>query len=367
MNTETKESWWNIELEQKPDFEKSMKRIYAWYNQELIDRPPIRFSSHNIEYSEVHILKGRFWNSLKDRWWDTEYQLELFEYQLKHSVFNAETFPIFWPNLGPEVYTAFYGVELLYKEVTSYAVSNIMEWSQLDNIVLNFDNAYFRKIEEMTYAALERCKGKYMVGYTDFHPGLDCAAAFRDAQQLCMDLLLEPDQVKRLIDISSRDFHKVFSHFDSILKKHNQLSVTWMGIPSFGKMHIPSCDLGTLISPEQFEEFVLPVLKNEVKQMTHNIFHLDGSGVAKHLDMILELSEINAIQWVQGVGDNLPIMQWVPLIKKIQAAGKSVVVDLQISELDPFMKEVRPNGILLCIAADVSIQQNIIKKVEKWK
>jgi hypothetical protein len=367
MNTETKKNWWNIELEQKPDFEKSMKRIYAWYNQELIDRPPIRFSSHNIEYSEVHILKGRSWNSLKDRWWDTEYQLELFEYQLKHSVFNAETFPVFWPNLGPEVYTAFYGVELLYKEVTSYAVSNIMEWAQLDNIALNFDNAYFRKIEEMTYAALDRCNGKYMVGYTDFHPGLDCAAAFRDAQQLCMDMLLEPDHVKRLIDISSRDFHKVFNHFDSILKKHNQLSVTWMGIPSFGKMHIPSCDLGTLISPEQFEEFVLPVLKNEVKQMTHNIFHLDGDGVAKHLDMILELPEINAIQWVQGVGDNLPIMQWVPLIKKIQTSGKSVVIDLQVSELESFMKAIKPNGVLLCIAADPVIQPEIIRKVEKWK
>ena len=37
---------WNLELEGKPDFEKAMQRIYAWYNQEMIDRPPIRFSAH---------------------------------------------------------------------------------------------------------------------------------------------------------------------------------------------------------------------------------------------------------------------------------------------------------------------------------
>ena len=36
---------WNLELEGKPDFEKAMQRIYAWYNQEMIDRPPIRFSA----------------------------------------------------------------------------------------------------------------------------------------------------------------------------------------------------------------------------------------------------------------------------------------------------------------------------------
>lgn len=367
MSTINKANWWNIELEQKPDFEKSMERLYAWFNQEIIDRAPIRFTAHNSEYNEVHVLKGRTWDSLKNRWWDTNYQLDLFEYELKHSVYNAETFPVYWPNLGPEVYSAFYGVDLLYKEVTSYAVPIIKDWSQLDNIKLDFNNKYFRKIEEMTYAALERCKGKFLVGYTDFHPGLDCAAAFRDAQELCIDLLLTPDKVKQLIHLSSRDFYKIFDHFDAILKKHNQLSVTWMGIPSFGKLHIPGCDLGTLISPEQFEEFVLPVLKNEVKSMTQNIFHLDGIGVAKHLDMILGIPEINAIQWVQGMGDDLPIMQWIPFIKKIQAAGKSVVVDLMTSELEPFMKEVNPKGILLCIAADPEIQPDIIKKVGKWK
>jgi hypothetical protein len=356
----------NIELEQKPDFGKCMERIYAWYNQEIIDRAPIRFAAHNAEYSEANLLKGRSWPSLKDRWWDTGYQIELFEHRLKHSVFNAETFPVFWPNLGPEVYTAFYGVELEYKEVTSYSIPNIKDWSQLDDIQLDFNNPYFRKIEEMTYAALERCPEKYLVGYTDLHPGLDCAAAFRDPQQFCIDFLLDPDKVKRLIDISSRDFQKIYDHFDSILKKHNQPSVTWMGIPSFGKMHIPSCDFATMISPEQFEEFVLPVIQKEVKPMMHNVFHLDGKGVANHVDHLLAMPEINAIQWVQGVGDDLPIMQWVPFIKKIQAAGKSVVVDIQLHELEDFIEVMDPKGLLLCIAANSDIQPDIIKRIQKW-
>lgn len=363
---ETKQTWWNVELEQKPDFEKCMQRIYAWYNQEIIDRAPIRFAAHNAEYSEAHMLKSRSWPCLKDRWWDTAYQIELFEHHLKHSVYNAETFPIYWPNLGPEVYTAFYGVELEYKEVTSYSIPCVHDWSQLDSIKLDLNNSYFRKIEEMTYAALDRCKGKYLVGYTDLHPGIDCAAAFRDPQQLCMDFLLEPEEVKRLIEISSRDFQLIFDYFDAILKKHNQLSVAWMGIPSFGKMHIPSCDFASMISPEQFEEFVLDVIRKEIKPMSHNVFHLDGKGVAKHVDYILAMPEINAIQWVQGMGDDTPIMQWVPFIKKIQAAGKSVVVDLQLHELESFIAAMDPKGLLLCIAADPEIQTDIIKRVEKW-
>lgn len=362
----TNEAWWSVELEKKPDFDKCMKRIYAWYNQEMIDRAPIRFSAHNAEYSSAHLLEGRSWAGLKERWWDTEYQIELFEHQYNNSVYNAETFPIYWPNLGPEVYTAFYGVELEYKEVTAYSKANLHDWSQMDSLKLDFENPYLKKIEEMTYAALERCNGKYMVGYTDLHPGIDCAAAFRDPQQLCMDFFLDPENLKKLIDLSSRDFGTIFNHFDAILKKHKQLSVTWMGIPSFEKIHIPGCDFASMISPDQFEEFVLPVIQNEVKQAKHNVFHLDGKGVANHVDHFLAIPEINAIQWVQGVGDDFPIMQWIPFIKKIQAAGKSLVVDVQVDELEDFIGAMDPKGLLLCINADPSIQSNIVKRVEKW-
>ena len=28
---------WSLELEKKPDFDQAMQRIYAWYEQEMID------------------------------------------------------------------------------------------------------------------------------------------------------------------------------------------------------------------------------------------------------------------------------------------------------------------------------------------
>jgi hypothetical protein len=115
-----------------------------------------------------------------------------------------------------------------------------------------------------------------------------------------------------------------------------------------------------------FEEFGLPVLREEVKPMTHNVFHVDGRGVLKHLDMILSVPEIQANQWVQGMGHDLPIMQWVPLIKMLQTAGKSVMVDLQVGELEGFIEAMEPEGLLLCLAADESLQPEIIRRVERW-
>jgi hypothetical protein len=57
----------------------------------------------------------------------------------------------------------------------------------------------------------------------------------------------------------------------------------------------------------------------------------------RHLDRILAIPENQAIQWVHGVGNDAPILQWLPAIKRIQAAGNSVIVDLQLEELEPFI------------------------------
>jgi hypothetical protein len=100
--------------------------------------------------------------------------------------------------------------------------------------------------------------------------------------------------------------------------------------------------------------------------MTHNIFHVDGVGVLRHLDYILSLPQIQAIQWVQGVGDDLPILQWLHVIKKIQAAGKGVVVDLRLNELEPFIAAMQPDGLFLCLAAGQEIQPDVLQRLTKW-
>lgn len=366
METGSNCKWWNVELESKPDFEMSMKRIYAWYEGEIVDRPPVRFSSHNAEYDHADAGAVK-WASLKERWFDEEYQVEKYLKSIIGKKFLGETFPVYWPNLGPNVFAAFYGCPVEFGEVTSWAEPFLAGYDDLGKLKLDMNNEYFKKLESMTRLALERCEGKFLVGYTDLHPGMDCVAAWRGTQDVCMDIYDMPDELKELIDISVRDFQKVYDHFDGMLKAKNQLSVTWMNIPSFGKMHIPSCDFSAMISKDQFNEFCLPILKAEVKPMTHNIFHLDGKDVAKHLDVILEVPEINAIQWVQGVGEDRPIMQWIPLIKKIQASGKSVIVDLDKSELESFIDDVDSKGIYLCIASDTEEEQKeILKRVEKW-
>ncbi len=360
--------WWRLDIEGMPDADMAMRRITAWFAGEIIDRPPVRFMAHNAFLDSEADFAGLTPEERKARWYDPEYQVDRYLQAIQGRRWHGETFPVYWPNLGPDVYAAFYGAKLHFGEVTSWSEPLVRDWDDLAKIKLDMGNEYARKLDELTRYALERCPGTCLVGYTDLHPGLDCVAAWRDPQQLCFDMIDTPQQVQRLAALSIADFETVYDRYDQVLKAHRQPSVSWMGIPSFGRMHIPSCDFSNLISPRFFAEFGLPILQREVKTMTHNIFHVDGKRVARHLDAILNVPEIHAIQWVQGVGDDQPIMQWVPFIQSIQARGVPVIVDLNKTELGDFMQVMRPEGLFLWVATENEEEElAIIQRLERWR
>jgi len=355
-----------MELQGKPDFERAMQRLDAWFAHDMIDRPPVRFSEHNSDFADTHTLAGRTWPDLQDRWFDAEFQVDFFMESIRERTFHAETFPVFWPNLGPNVYAAFHGANLQFGEVTSWISHCVHDPADVQRLQFSRDNVYFRKIEELTRVALQKCPGRFMVGYTDLHGSLDCVADWRDPQELCYDIMDAPAIVRDMLNLANENFLPVFDHYDAVLKAHGQMSVTWMGIPARGKMHVSSCDFTNMVSPEIFDEFYLPSLLAEVRHMTHNVFHLDGKGMLRHLDRILAIPEIQAIQWVHGVGGDAPILQWLPVIRRIQATGKGVIVDLQLHELEPFIAAMKPTGLYLCLAAPEKDQPDILKRLQKW-
>lgn len=356
----------SIELETKPDFDQCMDRVYAWYNYNIIDRVPVRFSAHNAEFNKVDQTKG--WSCLKDRWFDTEYQLDTFEKGLQEKEFLGETFPVYCPHLGPNIYPGMIGGKEEYGETTTWSHPVLKDSSEWAKIGLSRESEHFLKLDEMTKAALSRCKDKYLVGYTDIHTGVSAADAVRGTMGLLTDMYDDPDSVYKLVEACSKDFKEVFHYFNDLLKTHGQLSVNWLNVPSFESIHIPGCDLAAMLSNDFFDEFALPFIRREVLEAKHNIFHVDGKDVARHLDRLLEIDEICGYQWVQGVAEDEPIMQWLPLIKKIQERKKGVIVDLKTSELDEFMERMDPLGIYLCISTDsIEEQREILKKLHKWK
>ena len=356
-----------MELITKPDYEQCVERIEAWFQGEITDRVPIRFHRHNAEYDVSHVSRHA---NQRDRWFDSEYQADEFLKSISGMRFNAETFPIYMPNLGPNVYAAFHGGNMTFEDVTSWYHEIVHDYgTDMSKINFSKDNVFYKKILELTKVALEKCENKYLVGYTDIHPGLDCALAWRGTMNLCMDLIEDTENAQKLFDLAAEHFLEVYDEYDRILKAHDMPSCTWMNIPvPNGRMHIPSADFSFMISPDDYIKYGLPILREEVKTMTHNVFHVDGKGVANHIDTILSVPEVRCIQWVQGMADDYPIMQHLDFIRYVQSHNRGIIVDLSKEDLDEYMEQMSPKNTFLWVATENEEEEiAIMKKLLKWK
>ena len=351
-----------------PDFETALTRVEAWYEREIIDRPLVRFNRKDSFIDRIDIEVAKRDLSERRSWiFNAEQQVDFYEDTIREITFLGDTFPIYTAYLGPQSYASFYGAELNYDGIGSWAKPIIESFDDIEGIELQENNDYFQALVEMTDLAIEKGSNRYLVGQPPLSPGLDCVSAWRGVDQLCLDMVTNPEEVSRMGELSVKDFAGIYDHFDSIIRQAHGFSVNWMGLPTISRCHIPTYEFAALISPDMFNQFGLPLLREEVKGIEHNVFLVDGKEIAKHLDSILSVPEIDGVQWVQGMGNDTPIMQWIPFLTGLQKKGVPVVVLLEAEELEDFITTMDLHGIFLWIyTQDEQEELTILRRLESW-
>jgi hypothetical protein len=95
-----------------------------------------------------------------------------------------------------------------------------------------------------------------------------------------------------------------------------------------------------MISPGMFREYILPSLQKQCRNLDHTIYHLDGPDAIKHVDALLEIEELNAIQWTPGAGNPDGGNEiWYPMYDKVINAGKSLHITFEQGNLDDWINK----------------------------
>ncbi len=354
-------------FEQIPDWEKRLERQDAFWDCEIIDRPVVYISVPR-EKPLAPVPAKKNWSSHRDYWMDFTYRAEKLRSDILNQEYSGDALPKVIPNLGPEVFSAYFGCEMEYGETTSWAIPNIHDWSDVSHIKFSEDNFYWKKTIEYTNMLLEAGKGLFHVGVSDLHPGGDGIAAFRDPMDLNIDMIDHPDEIKRLLEFLEPEFFRIFDFYYNKLRDANQLCTWWMPIVSSRKYHVPSNDFSAMISPEMFEEFFLPGIRRECQYFEASIYHLDGPEALRHLDMLLDIPELNAIQWVYGAGQGRA-SDWLQIYQRCQAANKGIQLHIEPDELNVMMENLKPEGVWMMILGVNSRDEAeaLIKKIETWR
>jgi len=106
-----------------------------------------------------------------------------------------------------------------------------------------------------------------------------------------------------------------------------------------------------MISPGMFKEFVLPPLQRQCAWLDHSMFHLDGPNCICHLDHLLTIEELDAVQWTPGaeqpgVGDP----KWYDLYARVLEGGKSLqLLGVSPEEAQRILDAFGSHGIYLAV------------------
>ena len=349
----------------KPDYAQTRERIEAFWHNDVLDRPVINMPIP-LPPAEQVPLPAAHHPDPAGRWTDAQYNAELALASLSNQAFLGDTLPIAFPNLGPEIFSAFYGCPIHFGDYgTSWTDPILEDWGQ--KLAFDWNSPWLAKLEEMTDALLEISKGKFITGMTDWHPGADAIAAFRDPQKLAMDLLTNREDVLALLDQISQDYFKIYDIYYTKLRAAGMPITSWTPLVSEGKYYIPSNDFSIMISRAMFNEFFLPGIIAECRFLDRSIYHLDGPGALRHLDALLAIPELNAVQWVFGAG-NEGFGRWVDVYRKIQAAGKGIQVICELSELEAIMQTLSPRGMFLSMSGvpDRESGEAVLKALRDW-
>jgi hypothetical protein len=259
-------------------------------------------------------------------WTDVEYVIDKAEHDLSRTYFAGDALPVHNPWLGPDQFAAWLGAEMQLKprEFTSWVRPFVESADDYPATGIDPSNRWWKLYLEIVRASVERGKDKWVTAYPDLHSGIDALGAIRGPERLMIDMLESPEAVRRAMARMTELWKEIVDIVSSIVLPANQGTTNWtMGWSSRRFLCIGQNDFSCLISPAMFDEFCLDDTIRCANHADLTIYHLDGPGALKHLPRLLEIERLDCIQWIQGAGQALP-SQWLELLQRIQASGKSV-------------------------------------------
>jgi hypothetical protein len=339
-------------LEGKADFDATIERFAAWWAGEVRDRPPVTLAVASHAREAPPPRPGAAAG-------DAELAVERAVTEILGRDYAGDAFPALVPAAEPALGAALYGVE---------RVEEPRGWQQLLDASPDFACPPWQALERITDLAIERSQGRFVVGLPSLYGGYDLLAELRGHEALCIDLLDHPALLRRVGEHVAEGFVACFRRLRAKLAQAGFGSTSWLPFYHEGPAHVLACDFWCLVSGRVARDAIVPGLRRELAPLERSLFHLDGPDALRHLDLLLELPGLRAVQWVYGAGQG-PARRWLGAYRRVRAAGRAVLVMARdAGDALAVLEELGPRGVWLHVEesfACVDEAERFLRQVER--
>ena len=327
----------------KSNLEETKKHYIDWWNHKGII---LNMWEHFQEGVKPHadIPAPPPYRDLNQRWFDPQWRAEYLDWYVAHSSLMADMLPVANTQLGPGSLAAILGGVFEGGEDTIWIHPDP---NYSDDIVFNPQHPNYLLHKELLKACKAKAQGHYYVGMPDLMEGLDVLAAIKGTDKVLLDTVMQPEVLEHQMQQINDIYFQVFDELYDIIREGDEMAFCYFSSWAPGKMSKLQSDISTMISVDDYRRFVQPFIREQCQKIDYTLYHLDGVGAMHHLDALLEIKELNAIQWTPGVGEpqgGSP--KWYELYQKILAGGKSIMACwVTLDELRPLLDNIGGDGV----------------------
>ncbi len=329
----------------KQNLDETKQHFINWWNHKGI---VLTMWEHFQEGVKPHadIPAPKPYRDLNQRWFDPEWRAEYLDWYVAHSSLMADMLPVANTQLGPGSLAAILGGVFEGGEDTIWIHPDP---NYTDDIKFDRNHPNWLLHKNLLKACKQKAQGHYYVGMPDLMEGLDVLAAIKGTDKVLLDTVMQPEVLEHQMQQINDIYFQVFDELYDIIREGDEMAFCYFSSWAPGKMSKLQCDISTMISVDDYRRFVQPFIREQCQKLDYTLYHLDGVGAMHHLDALLEIKELNAIQWTPGVGEPQGgNAKWYDLYKRILAGGKSILASwVTLDELRPLLDNIGGDGVHL--------------------
>ena len=280
------------------------------------------------------------WKDMEDKYQNPQRIVDRYRYFCQTHAFLGESFPNL--NIGPGSLASYLGSEIGFKEDTVWFNKCLDGWDGVPKLTFDPENKWFKKHLQLAKDCQALAGDDFYVDMPDLMENIDVLASLRGAQDILFDLLDEPEMIGERIQEVTDIYYEYYDRFYDVIKdEEGGNAYTVFQIWGPGRTVKLQCDFSAMMSPEDFRKYIQPSLRSQSENVDHVLYHLDGPAAIKHMDALMEIEGIDALQWTSGdAGPDGTLPDWDVIYDKAIAAGKSIWVKVYSGEFEDWIRNV---------------------------
>ena len=348
----------------KPNWPETQARLTALWEGQPTDRPCIAVKVNKPD-------KPRQWPppSAEVQWLDPEWVVGDALAKIENTWWGGEAIPSYLVMAG---WLVSLGGKPRFDNSTIWFDEFSVDFDQPHPFHHNPADPWVQRHERL-YLAMAKAAGKddFLLGSPVILPANDLLSMHMGTQNFLFALMDHSDWIRQAITDGARELIAARQNLVQRIKAQHDF---WYGNAGWMPFWAPvpfielQADVSCMLSPEHFEQFVIPELDMWGQACGAMWYHLDGGDASHHLPRLLSLPYLKVIQYVPHPSEPPNGIGHLALYRKIQEAGRIVHIFVSKDQVKPLCRALDPRRLMLEVSdvATIAEAEDLLVAAKRW-